>query len=268
MSPFFTTNYKILFKNDWQTTGLAQAIAALDRNALCDEYRKLVHSAPRRTESGKPYFVGHDGKHSADGSNRQEEILAIALWNLKTSWPRPGDGRFRLLDYQFPLKARRSDQGIGKVDLLGVTDQGRLMVIELKVKPADGSRGETPMKALVEGLRYAAIIQANREVIAEEAKACFHKEISAEPPLVQLLAPQAWWEGWLNMPGSTREAAGCWEPEFARLLRDIEKKICVTVECMEFDDIDITSGITYGPDKKTPKPDPLPTLNPVRLDWT
>ena len=68
------------------------------------------------------------------------------------------------------------------------------------------------------------------------------------------------------MPGSTREAAGCWEPEFARLLRDIEKKICVTVECMEFDDIDITYGITYGPDKKTPKPDPLPTLNPVRLD--
>ena len=56
------------------------------------------------------------------------------------------------------------------------------MVIELKVKPADGSRGETPMKALVEGLRYAAIIQANREVIAEEAKTCFHKEISAEPP--------------------------------------------------------------------------------------
>ena len=74
MSPFSTTDYKILFKNDWQTTGLAQAIAALNRNDLCDEYRKLVHSAPHRSDSCKPYFVGHDGKHSANDSNRQEEI--------------------------------------------------------------------------------------------------------------------------------------------------------------------------------------------------
>ena len=91
------------------------------------------------------------------------------------------------------------------------------------------------MKALMEGLRYAAIVEANRDVIAQEAKSCFNEEIGAEPPLVQILAPRSWWEGWLNLDGSTRVAAGSWEPEFALLLRDIEKKVCVAVECIGID---------------------------------
>ena len=79
--------------------------------------------------------------------------MAIARSNMKGSWPCPDGGRFRLLDYQFPLKARQSDAGIGKVDLLGVTDRGRLTVIELKVKPpGDNARGESPVAALLPGL--------------------------------------------------------------------------------------------------------------------
>ena len=262
MSTFTPCDYPILFKKDWQTTNLARAIAKLDRNDLCDEYKKLVQNAPRRSDRDKCYFVRHDGKHEANDSNRREEILAMALWNLRDSWPPPGDCSFRLLDYQFPLKAQQSDLGIGKVDLLGVTDQGRLIVIELKVKPSDGSRGESPMKALMEGLRYAAIVKANRDMIALEAKDHhFPVEISAEPPLVQLLAPKAWWEGWLNMADSTRKAAELWEPEFAQLLQDIEKKLCLAVECVELDDTEIV----FGSGQRTPQPNHPPALYPVRL---
>ena len=201
-------------------------------------------------------------------SNRREEILAKALWKLNHSWSHPGGGQFRLLDYQFPLKAKRSDKGIGKVDLLGVTDQGRLMVIEFKVKRRDGTRGETPMKALMEGLRYAAIVMANREKIAKEAKdnQCIRKHldefeicsISEESPLVQILAPKSWWEAWLTLPDSTQKAAGCWGPEFAQLLRDIKKKVSVFVECIGIDGLDdCDPKFGVGPDR------PPPTLYPI-----
>ena len=70
----------------------------------------------------------------------------MALWNEEKSWPHTDEGEFRLLDYEFPLKARRCDQGIGEVDLLGITKQGRLMVVELKKVKGndDNDRGDTP----------------------------------------------------------------------------------------------------------------------------
>ena len=264
MSTFSPCEYPILFQKAWRITGFAKDLAALNRNDLHDEYEKLVRSAPRRSDKKKAYFVEHADRESAKTSNRGEEILAKALWNLKLLWPHPGGGRFCLLDYQFPLKAQRSDKGIGKVDLLGVTVQGRLMVIELKVKTAKGTPGETPMKALMEGLRYAAIVKANREAIAQEAKVCFNMEIAAEPPLVQILAQKSWWEAWMNLGGSARKAAGRWEPEFAKLLTDIRNILCVDVECLALDglnDCDITLGIRPD-DTETRRP---PSLSPIPL---
>ncbi len=247
MSAFDPCDYKILFKDDWNTRGLAQGLAELERQALSEEFRKLVREAPRRSESGKSYFVGHEGKHSTGCSNRGEELLALALWNHKGCWARPGGGWLRLLDYQFPLKAERRDSGIGKVDLLGLTDEGRIVVIELKVKPpVQSNRGETPARALIEGLRYAAIVKANLCAIAREAKdpedcqTRWHGEISKSPPIVQVLAPKDWWKGWLNLGGSTRKAAGCWEREFSQLTRDIEMQLGVAVECVALSDADVT----------------------------
>ena len=264
MSNFSIDDYEILFKKNWHTTELAKNIAKLDRKALRDEYKQLVKNAPHRSAKQK-YFVGHDGKiSSSEKSNRHEEHLAVALWNRERRWPRPDGGWFRLLDYQVPLQAHRLNQGIGKVDLLGLTDQGQLMVIELKVKPdGDSNRGETPVKALMQGLRYAAIVKANREQIAAEAKHCFNVDVVAERPLVQVLAPKAWWKGWLDMAGSTREAAGYWEPEFSQLVRDVEKQLGIAVECMALDDS--STDIVCGSDQKTPQLDHVPSLYPIRL---
>ena len=262
ISNFSPSNFSILFKDDWRTTGLTSDIAQIDRDDLCDEYRALVQRAPRRSDRNKPYFVGHDGKLShTGGSNRHEEHLAVALWNLKKCWPRLGGGWFTLLDYQFPLKAQQGDKGIGKVDLLGLTERGRLMVIELKVKPpGDNNRGETPATALMQGLRYAAVVQANHAVIAAEAKRRFSVTITAEPPIVQVLAPKAWWKAWLELRGSTREAAGCWEPVFTKLTQDIENRLGVAVECVALED---ATHITYGADGKTPQLGSTPKLFPV-----
>lgn len=258
----FATQFPILFSlfSDYgRTTGLAGAIRGIDISALHCEYDGLRQAAPRRADRGKQYFVGHDGmlpKNSA--SDRREEHLAIALWRLKQTWPRAGGGHQCLLDYQFPLKARRSDGGIGKVDLLGATDAGRLAIIELKVRPAGSGRGDTPLGALMEGLRYAAVVQANHGAIAAEAKDRFGIDLPADPPpIVQILAPKDWWQGWTGMTGRARTAAGQWEPEF---LNQVQNRIGICVECMYLvgGDPKCIAWDTHGPHLLQ-----APTMHPV-----
>ena len=111
MSNLSPETFNILFNKKWPTTALAKAISEVDGDALSREYEKLRRCAPRRSERKKCYFVEHDRNLSTEApSNRSEEHLAIALWNLNKCWPRPGGGWFRLLDYQFPLRAWRTDK--------------------------------------------------------------------------------------------------------------------------------------------------------------
>ncbi len=268
MSNSSPEDFPILFNKEWRITGLAEKISKIDRSDLIKECKKLRRCAPRRSSD---YFVGHSGKiPKAVGSipKPSERHLEIALWNLKGSWACPDGGRFRLLDYQFPLKDQQLDEGIGEVDLLGVTDQGRLIVIELKVKPKGvNKRGETPVAALMQGLRYAAIVEANQTVIAREAKEQAKRrfkvgiEIVEEPPVVQILAPKAWWRSCLELGASTRRKAGCWEPEFSILTRDVEEQLGVAVECVALDDC--CADLVYGSDRRTPQLVSAPALYPV-----
>ncbi len=255
----FEDRFPNLFRKKWNATGLADNIAKVDRESLCHEYMELIRAAPRRPDIGKKYFVGHSGvPSSGTNSNRREEHYAIALCNLGQEWPRLGGGWFRLLDYQVPLKAQQSDSGIGKIDLVGVTDQGRLIVIELKVEASGNGRGDAPSTALMEGLRYSAIVQANLDAIAKEADARFGVKITQEPPIVLLLAPLKWWRGWLGLSGRTRSVVGGWETEFAQLIQDVKLKIGITVECMALEDVDLA----LGQNGQAPKFARVPALDP------
>lgn len=264
MSAFDMDEFRMLFAGRWTATGLADAISGIDRDELINEYREAIRRAPSRADRGKSYFVDSRTGHlsGADSSNRFEEHLAIALWNLGGDWPRPGGGRTRLLDYQFPLKSRQQDR-VGKVDLVGVTEAGRLVVIELKVKPkGQNDRGVTPVRALMQALGYAAIAHANRAAIAAEAKERFDAAISGDPPIVQLLTPKAWWKGWTEMVKPTRNAAGAWEPAFAELIQDVRRQLGVGVECLALADVG-PANIGSGPDGRWPCLPRAPALCPV-----
>ena len=244
-------------------------MSRINRDALCLEYEQLRCSAPKRWNKGKKYFMSdHKGFLSEKGSSNRikedhslkEEHLAIALWRMACFWPRPETGWLRLLDYQVPLAASGCDKGIGEVDLLGVTDCGRLTVIELKIKPVSG-RGDSPPAALMQSLRYASIVDANRKDIASEARSCFDAEVCEKVPIVQILAPRAWWLGW-QVTGTTRNKAGIWEPEFAKLAQDVEERLGVVVELVAIEDIK-PADISYGPAGKKPRIDFVPELYPV-----
>ena len=139
------------------------------------------------------------------------------------------------------------------------------MVVELKVKQKGKINGRnSPAAALMQGLRYAAIVEANLKVIAAEVESWFKDvTIVEESPIVQILAPTSWWNGWLELGASTRKVAGRWEPEFSKLTRDVEKRLGVAVECMALDKL---SDITYGSDGNTPRLNRVPALCPVRPD--
>ena len=260
----FSEYFPILFGKHNKTTDLADAIRTIDVGALCGEYDRLRRKAPCRTTQDKRYFVGHDGRVQAKiPSNPSERHLAIALWRLKAQWPRVGGGWMRLLDYEFPLQASNLDTGLGKVDLLGVTDRGRLVVVELKVRRKISSRGDTPLLALMEGLRYAAVVHENHRAIALEARECFNTHVSEEPPTVQILAPADWWCGWCGMVDSTRRKAGEWEPRFLDLSADLEVRLGIVIECASLE------GITLADvrwDGCGPRLEHTPAMEPRELE--
>ncbi len=240
---------------------LAQDIAKVKSVVLCAEYISLQKCAPRRTT----YFVGHNGVPTGKKNcKRYEEHLTMALWNLKNSWPRPDCSQFCLLDYQFPFKAPQSNQDPGEIDLLGITRDGRLMIIEMKVMQRNGSRGETPLAAMIQGLRYAALVQANQDAIAREAENRFNVTVSAEqPPVVQILAPEDWWCGWTELSPKTRAKAGNWEPTLVKLASEIEGQVGVNIECATLK-VE-RKQLTFGGDGQPPRLEHIPELKYLRL---
>ncbi len=262
MPAFDRELFPILFGDKWPDTGLAAAISEIsnDLDRLCDEYKRLQDCAPRRYQRNKQYFTGHCGTLSKRIKQdapvrRYEEHLAVALFNEEREWTDPRGGAFRLRDYQFPLKSKQSDEGIGKIDLLGVADKGQLMVIELKVHPKDTGRGDSPMRALMEALRYTAVVQANQADIVAEAKTKSKSgiEIRDIPPVIWIVGTEAWWRGWsTGLAPSTRKALGDWESEFARLCRNINQHIGIEINCVALQGTD-RGDIDYGPNRDKPR---------------
>ena len=264
MTDFSYRRFPILFRKRWNTTDLANAIAEIDLDSLCREYDALRTLAPCRHDRNKRYFVGHEGRpHAKDPGNPSEKHLAIALWRLQTPRTEAGVSELRLLDYEFPLKAAQSDRGLGDVDLLGATREGRIAIVELKVSPRSGGQGNAPVHALMEGLRYAAVVQANSRAVAAEVRDCFGIDVSDRAPIVQILAPEDWWRGWCDMAGSTRRAVGRWESAFLELTIHLEARLGISVECASLGAVGLAD---VGWDAHGPLLARPPTVSPVALD--
>jgi hypothetical protein len=187
----------------------ADIARGLDIEALCEAYIELVKRAPRRSLNRKQYFqTGHDGFPSGDeNSNRREEHLALALFNQSNRFDFPGGRNLNIIDYQTPLKSRRDDKGIGKIDLFGVIDDSIPAVIELKIHGIDKRKADTPLRALLEGLAYCAMVEANIANITDEVKSKFNLKITHTRSDLIVMAPNEYWHSYLGKP-----RAGDWLP--------------------------------------------------------
>ena len=162
-------------------------------------YKALRGTAPHRHERDKKYFVeGHTGVPSTKGATtRVEEHLAIALCNTMAGLPLEVSDELALLDYQVPLKATRADTGIGKIDILGVTASGRVAVAELKVTTSS-SRGDNPLRALLESLVYCAIVESNASEFSNEIENRFFMDTARGRPDLVVMGPDRYWSAWTH----------------------------------------------------------------------
>lgn len=194
-----------------QSRGFREAAAAISGADLNADFEGEERNAPRRGDAGKRYCPG---RTKAPKRAKEEELLLAALCRRHgddAPLERPegaagGDGgSIALVEYQIPLQAKapeRGDendpnQGVGKVALLGVSENGRLVVFDLKYIEADARRtrtGDTPLRSLLQSLAHCAIVHANRDSIAAELEGRTQREVNLDlrPELVVLGTPRYW----------------------------------------------------------------------------
>jgi len=211
----------------------------LEIDSLRDAYINLVGHAPRRSPNHKPYLVKeHFGFPSGDEkSNRREEHLALALFNQSTPCHLPDGRGLNIVDYQTPLKSKRSDEGVGKIDLLGVIDNTIPAVIELKIEGVNGRMADTPLRALLEGLAYCAIVEANISDITDEARTKLNLHITPKRPDLIVMAPQDYWHSYLSKP-----TAGDWLPVLETMITELKLKLDINIHLTSLVNVDFEMG--------------------------
>ena len=200
-------------------------------------YEELVSTAPHRHDSGRMYFVGHDGRPSTGSrSNRIEEHLAIALANDHARWEIPARASVDLLDYQVPLKAHRSDAGVGKIDIFGLSADGIPIVVELKV--LGKSQPDTPLRALLEAFAYAAIIEANASAITGEIGTISGRDITSERPDILVVAPADYWDYWFH-----KSTAQGWIDSLGSLANDLAQALHIDISLLSIGAPELELGL-------------------------
>lgn len=223
-----------------QAAQFHQAAAEIGAERLAEAFAAERESAPRLEESGRRYFVNRSGKPAAERrKNKDEEHLGAALVRYcreaDRGLPLPDDGGHLLpLDYQIRVKAGPADdpatKGIGRIDLLAVSPDERLVVVKLRYVEPKATRcrvGDTPLRLLLEGLGYTAIATANREAIAREIAERFGRTLADETPRLAVVATPRYWE--LCRKRATQKGAA-WIRELERLAQDAGEAVSVPVE--------------------------------------
>jgi len=222
-----------------QSKGFREAAARLTGEALAEMYQQEVANAPKRYDADKKFLVGQKGSVARGGRvGKPQEHLSIALVNRFRSAGEgldlpvaPAGDTLDLFAYQVPLKVRQTDpdKRIGKVDLIGAIPENRLATIVLKYVPPSatrGSTGDTPLRGLLEGLAYTAIVQANRSEILGEIEAEFERKLSNEPPILIVLGNTRYWE--LCRKREAQKGAA-WINQMERLAAEIDENLGITI---------------------------------------
>lgn len=203
----------------------------LTKDELNTWYRQEMLSAPNRD---KYFQLSHDGRPSTQTfTNRHEEHLALAIFNCHVignpGLQLPDSSELNLLDYQFPLKSKRADKYVGKIDLLGI-NKGQVTVVELK--SSNGT--DTPLRATIEALAYAAIVQANIPKIRQEVKAKWNQEIKKDEPMIIVMAPVNYWHQYNSCHN--------WKRQMQLVVDNIQKESGVVVSLVSLMHSDFVHG--------------------------
>ena len=107
----------------------------------------------------KSYKVdSHDGKIKNEKSGREEEIIAMKLFDFSQNQGKVFDIIGKIIDYQTPLKNVQTDD-VGKIDLLAYNESKKTLRI-LELKRPDSK--ETMLRCVLEAYIYLKIVDKTK----------------------------------------------------------------------------------------------------------
>ena len=107
----------------------------------------------------KSYKVNtHDGKNKDNDSNREEEKIAMKLFDLSQNQGKVFDVIGKIIDYQTPLKDIQTDKA-GKIDLLAYNENKKILRI-LELKRPDSK--ETMLRCVLEAYTYLKVVDKTK----------------------------------------------------------------------------------------------------------
>ena len=100
----------------------------------------------------------HDGKNKDNDSNREEEKIAMKLFELSQNQGKVFDIIGKIIDYQTPLKNIQTDKA-GKIDLLAYNEEEKILRI-LELKRPDSK--ETMLRCVLEAYTYLKVVDKDK----------------------------------------------------------------------------------------------------------
>lgn len=195
-SPFINYRGKTRDTQDYYTEVIAEYLLKNDNLTKLKEMQKITRNSTYNVE-------GHDGLYD-DSTDRIEEHMAMDMFiQCKDNEKKLFEGIGKILDYQVPLKDKKTDK-IGKIDILSVNDN-TMYIIELKIP---GSK-ETMLRCILESFTYLQRVDEDKlkkdfnleniETVKAAPLVCFEgfqwKELTEDRPHLKKLIQELKIEG-------------------------------------------------------------------------
>jgi len=134
-------------ERDYYTEIIAEWL--LDNIELFNDIKMISRENSYKVDS-------HDGKIKNEKSEREEEIIAMKLFDLSENQGKVFDIIGKIIDYQTPLKNVQTDKA-GKIDLLAYNEKENPKTLRiLELKKLDSK--ETMLRCVLEAYTYLKIV--------------------------------------------------------------------------------------------------------------
>jgi hypothetical protein len=125
-----------------------------------------------------------------------------------------------------PRKIKARNRVLSSLDLLGVSVDDRITVQRVRLMPPGSTKGDTPLRAIVEGLAQCAAVDAYRETLSAQIEERTGRVVSADPPRLVLFANNRYWEIYRRR---SLKSAGPWMEAMRRIAAEIEQGVGIPV---------------------------------------
>ena len=134
-------------ERDYYTEIIAKWL--LDNIELFNDIKMISRESSYKVDS-------HDGKIKNEKSEREEEIIAMKLFDFSQNQGKVFDIIGKIIDYQTPLKNVQTDKA-GKIDLLAYNEKENPKTLRiLELKKIDSK--ETMLRCVLEAYTYLKIV--------------------------------------------------------------------------------------------------------------